>query len=447
MSARRSAPDRRADRQADRRADWSARGALIAGFLAVGLMVGGFGVWAVMTEIRGAVIASGQIEVERNRQVVQHRDGGVVAEILVREGDSVEEDQLLLRLDDTELRSELAVVEGQLLEVLARRARFEAERDDADTLVFDPLLTGAGNPVAPELMDGQIRLYAARRENEAQQIAQLDRRNDQIVDQIAGYEAQKAATATQLDLIHEELADQQSLLERGLAQATRVLALQREAASLEGRQGELTAAIAQARGRITETDIQILQLQASRREDAQTRLRDLQFNEIELAERRLSLLARLDRLDIRAPVAGVVYGMQVFAPRSVIRPADPVMFIVPQDRPLVITTQVLPIHIDQIHLDQEVVVRFPAFDQRRTPELYGRVLRISADAFTDPNSGVSFYRVELALDDAQFARLPAGLTLIPGMPVEAYFGTDSRSPATYLLKPFLDYFSKAFRET
>lgn len=431
------------DSKADR---WSVRGPLIGGFLVLAVLVGGFGTWAAVTRITGAVIAPGRIEVDQNRQVVQHPDGGVVAEILVKEGDSVAEGDLLIRLDPVELQSELAVVEGQLFEVLARRARFEAERDSAAALVFDPLIATSDNPVAAELMEGQQRLFEARLESAEAEKDQLSKRRDQIRDQIIGIEAQQEATAEQLRLIEQELADQQTLLDRGLAQSTRVLALQREMANLTGQAGELTAAVAQAEGRITETEIEILRIETTRREEAITRLRDLQFNEIELAEKRRALIARLDRLDIRAPVSGVVYGMQVFAPRSVIRAADPVLFLIPQDRPLVITTQIAPIHIDQIQTGQEVGVRFSAFDQRRTPELDGRIVLISADAFQDEQSQVSYYRAQVELLPGQLDRLPAGLTLLPGMPVEAFIRTEERSPFDYLAKPIADYFARAFRE-
>jgi HlyD family type I secretion membrane fusion protein len=425
---------------------WSARGPLIGGFLGLLVLVGGFGTWAVLTHIAGAVIAPGRVEVDQNRQVVQHPDGGVVADILVKEGDVVAEGDLLISLDPSELDSERAVVEGQLFEVLARRARFEAERDGAPVLVFDRLLAESANPVAAELMEGQQRLFEARLESAEAEKSQLSKRRDQIEDQIEGIRAQQAATAEQLRLIEMELADQQSLLDRGLAQASRVLALQREMANLTGQAGELTSAVAQAEGRITEIEIEILRIETTRREDAITRLRDLQFNEIELAERRRALIEKLDRLDIRAPVSGVVYGMQVFAPRSVIRPADPVLFLIPQDRPLIITTQVEPIHIDQIHPGQSVTVRFPAFDQRRTPELMGRITLVSADAFQDEQSRMSFYRAQVELLPGEMERVPGGMTLLPGMPVEAFIRTEDRTPFDYLVKPLADYFARAFRE-
>ena len=429
------------------RARWSARRPLIGGILTLLVLVGGFGTWSVMARITGAIIANGRIEVDQNRQIVQHPDGGVVAEILVGEGDLVAGGDLLIRLDAEALQSELSVVEGQLFEVLSRRARFEAERDAAAALTFDPLLRDATNAVVPDLMQGQERLFEARMESEAQEKEQLARRSDQIVNQIDGIVAQQEALVTQIALIEQELVNQESLLARGLTQAGRVLDLQREASNLAGRAGELAASKAQAEGRITEIDIEILRIDSARREEAITRLRDLQFNEIELSEQRRTLTTRLDRLDIRAPVSGIVYGMQVFAPRSVIRPADPVLYLVPQDRPLIIATQVEPIHIDQIYLGQEVALRFSAFDQRRTPELFGKVIQISADSFTDQGSQISYYRAQIEIDEGQIDRLPDDITLIPGMPVDAFISTDERSPIDYLLKPLTDYFARAFRES
>ena len=291
-----------------------------------------------------------------------------------------------------------------------------------------------------------MRLFEARIETEGQQREQLERRRDQIGNQIDGIRAQKVALEMQLGLLSEELESQQSLLDRGLAQAARVLALRREAANLAGQAGELAAAAAEAEGRITELDIEILGLVTTRREEAISRLRDLQFNEIEQSERRRSLQAQLHRLEIRATVDGVVYGLQVFAARSVIRSADPVMFIIPQDRPLIITVQVQPNDIDQVFVGQGVIVRFSAFDQRRTPELLGIVTQVSADSFTDQNTSLSYYRAQIVLNEGEKDRLPEAMVLIPGMPVEGFLATQERSPMDYLIKPLADYFAKAFRE-
>ena len=287
---------------------------------------------------------------------------------------------------------------------------------------------------------------AARAETVAARIEQLGKRREQIVDQIAGIDAQQSALARQSALIARELTDQQSLLDRGLAQATRVLSLQREAARLDGTMGELAAQKAQAEGRITELELEILRLRTDRREEAITSLRDLQFRELELREQRRALLEQMNRLDITAPVSGLVYNLQVFAPRSVIRPADPILYIIPQDRPLVINARVEAIHVDKLHVGQEVTLRFSALDQRTTPELFGHVVQISADAFEDEATRISYYRAEVVLNDGEMARLPEGVTLLPGMPVETFIRTEDRTPIAYLVKPFTDYLAKAFRE-
>ncbi|MDF1715298.1 MAG: HlyD family type I secretion periplasmic adaptor subunit [Antarcticimicrobium sp.] len=413
------------------------------------LLVGGFGGWATFANIAGAVVVSGRIEVDQNRQIVQHPDGGVVSEISVSEGDLVEEGQVLLRLDSRNLKSQLLIIEGQLFELMARRGRLEAERDGTDEVEFDPelLKVAADRPEVAELVEGQHRLFFARRDSTEREIEQLEKRRGQIGSQIEGIEAQRASLRVQLGLIEQELANQQSLLDRGLAQAATVLNLRRNAANLDGTLGELKASKAQAEGRITEIDIEILKLGTSQREEAITRLRDLRYRELELAEQRRALLDQLDRLDITAPVSGVVYGMRVHTPRSVIRPADPVMFLIPQDRPLVIAVQVDPIHVDEIHVGQVVNLRMASLDQRQTPELTGSVIQISADAFQNETNGLSFYRAEIVLDEGQMDKLPKGTVLIPGMPVQAFVRTADRSPLAYLIKPLADYFTKAFRES
>ncbi|KJS41327.1 HlyD family type I secretion periplasmic adaptor subunit [Roseovarius sp. BRH_c41] len=427
---------------------WSARTPLIIGLIGLILLVGGFGTWAVFTQISGAIIAPGRIEVDQNRQVVQHPDGGVVSAIEVKEGDRVSAGQVLVRLDPTDLQSELSIIENQLAELMARRGRLEAERDGRDTLKFDPLLIeiSAQNSDADDLMAGQKTLFEARAQTVAAEIDQLHKRRSQITNQIDGIDAQQVALSRQLDLIELELTDQQSLLDRGLAQASRVLNLQREQARLSGTMGDLAAQRAEAEGRITEIEITILKLGTDRREEAITTLRDLQFRELELREQRRALIEQMGRLDIPSPVSGVVYNLQVFALRSVIRPADPVLFVVPQDRPLVINARVDSIHVDKLFVGQEVTLRFSALDQRTTPELFGRVTQISADAFEDEATRASYYRAEIVLSEGEQARLPEGTALIPGMPVEAFIRTADRTPIAYLVKPFTDYLAKAFRE-
>lgn len=429
-------------------APWSARRPLALGLIALAILVGGFGGWAVMTSISGAVIAGGQVEVAQSRQIVQHPDGGVVDRIMVAEGDTVEAGDLLVRLDGALLRSELTVVENQFFETLARRGRLEAERDEAGRITFPPELVeaAADDPVAARLMQGQLQLFEARAESLQQQVRQLEQRRAQIESQIAGADAQREAHAEQIALIGQELDDQQSLFDRGLAQASRLLALQREAARLRGRMGELTAERARSKGAIIELDLEILRLRSDRREQAQTAMRELGVRELELAERRRALRERVSRLDVRAPVGGVVHDMQVTTPRAVLRQAEPVLHLVPQDRPLVITARVASTDIDEVATGQDVTLLFTAFNLRNAPDIQGRVTRVSADAFTDDMTRESYYRVEIELMDGEVEKLTEG-ALVPGMPVEAYIRTRERSPMTYLVQPFADYFNRAFRES
>ena len=426
----------------------SARKSVITGGIISAVLILGLGVWSVASEIAGAIVASGQIEVSQNRQIVQHPDGGVVAEIAVKEAQSVTAGDLLIRLDGALVKSELAIVEGQLFEVLARSARLEAERND----VLDPVFLGEladlaeTRPEVAEMVEGQRRVFSARRESVLKQSEQLQKRSAQIASQIEGVDAQVAALKQQLQLIEEELTDQSSLLEKGLTQASRVLALRREASRLQGSVGELTASRAQIEGSATEAEIEVLRLAAVRREEANTELRDIGAKALELAERRRALTEQIARLEIRAPVSGTVLDLAVSTPRSVIGAAEPLLFLIPQDRPLIITAQVQTTDVDQVFVGQKVRLMFPAFSLSTTPELYGHVVTVSADALVDEQARVAYYNAEIALNPGEIERLKE-LTLIPGMPVQIFINTGSRSPMAYLLKPFTDYFSVAFRET
>ena len=427
---------------------WPVSGPVWMGVLGILLLIGGFGIWAATSQIAGAVVASGQIEVEHHRQIVQHPDGGVVAEILTSDGQQVEAGQVLIRLDGALLKTELAIVEGQYFELLARRGRLEAERADAHEITFPEPLTQAAtvHPALRDVMAGQQSLFLARSETLSKSLDQLSRQSEQIDAEMTGIDAQTVALGQQRALLEKELTDQRSLLAKGLAQAPRVLSLEREAARLDGQLGETTASHARAGTRKSEIDIARLRLTAQRREDAETELREMGHRELELAERRRALSDQISRLDIRAPVSGLVHQMQVTTPRSVIRPADAILYIVPQDRPLVIAARISPINIDEVSAGQLVRLRFAAFSARSTPEIEGHVTRISADALMDEATRATYYRAEIAIAPGETERL-GGLALIPGMPVEVFIQTGERSPLTYLFKPLTDYFTRAFRES
>ena len=420
---------------------------LFIGYFSLVILVGVIGVWSVQARIAGAVIASGMIQVENNRQVVQHPQGGVVGELLVRDGDRVEAGDVVLRLDDALLRSELAIITAQLNETRARKGRLSAERDDADEISFDPELIAQGelDPAVKALMEGQARLFETRRVALTQVSEQLQNQIEQTGDQIEGARAQLTATQGQAELIISELEDAQTLLDKGLAQASRVSALRREDSRLQAEIGQYSSLMAQLKGDVARLNIEILRLSTQRREEAISGLRDLQFQENELVERALSTRETLSKMEVRSPVSGVIYGNTVFALQSVISPAAPIMYVIPQDQALIVSARVEAMHIDQVHEGQSAALRFVAFDQRTTPEVFGRVTRLSADVFTDEVTGISFYQAELLPEDDELSKL-AGQQLVPGMPVEAFIKTQERSPLSYLMKPLMDYFNKAFRE-
>jgi HlyD family secretion protein len=426
---------------------WSARLPLIVGNIALLLLLGGFGVWSVTTSLTGAVLAPGTVAVESNRQIVQHPDGGVVKAIHVREGDVVEPGQVLIELDGTRLASQLAVVEAQLGELAARRARLLAERDGESRIEFPPdlLARAAADPGIAAKLEDERALFTAREEALELQSGLVAEQNRQIENRVVGVEAQLEATRTQIELTEAQLADQEELLERGLTQASQVLDLRRALAELKGRAGQFEAEIAQLRGQAAGNQIELLKARTERREQAVSTLRDIAFSEIELSERRLALIETLSRLDVRAPVGGIVYNNKVFALQSVVQPAEPLMYIVPQDQPLVIRARVNAINIDEVHVGQEVALRFSAFDQRLVPELKGRVSRISADVMRDDVTGENYYEADVTPEPGELDKL-GGHVVVPGMPVEAFIRTRERSAFTYLTEPFTAFFARAFRE-
>ncbi len=426
---------------------WSARLPLIVGFGAAVLLLGVVGAWSVSAQIAGAVVVQGIVEVESERQVVQHPNGGVVGQIIAREGDRVEAGDVLVRLDGVYLKSKLAIVERQLSEIFARRTRLNAERDDATHLEFGafPDYEMIGPEITREQAEGQRRLFEARKTSLAQQTRQLTEQQTQIERKIEGVQAQIGSIDRQRDLITQELADVQSLLDRGLSTAARALELEREKAKLDGELGRLSASVAEARTQISSLAIEIVQLSDERREAAITRLRDLQFSEIELEEQRLSVIERLARLDIRAPVSGTVFGSRVFAMQSVVQAAEAIMYIVPSDQPLQIEVRIKPIDIEQVFAGQEVVVALTSYNRRTIPEVPGTVVRVAADAQTDEATGQAFYEAILAPDPEALDAL-VDVLLVPGMPIEAFLQTESRTPLAYLTQPLAMYFSRAFRE-
>jgi HlyD family secretion protein len=426
---------------------WNVSGFLLLGYATLLALVVGLGVWGTLASISGAVIAHGAVEVEGNRQVVQHLTGGVITTIHVRDGDQVQAGDVLVELEGDQLRTELGIVEGQWFEILARKSRLSAERDVEDKIVFDPelLARAAADPEVAKLIDAQQQQFDARRKVQGEEDSQLAERAAQIENQIEGLTALQAATKTQIELLGREIEAQETLLAEGLTQLTRLLTPQRELARLKGSDSQVAAAISENRGKIAETNIERVRLVSKTREEAIAELRELEFREIELREKRTSLIDQIAKLQLRAPVSGTVYANTADTLRGVVRPAEPVLYIVPNDVRLIVRARVDTTHIDQIHVGQEAKMRFSAFDQRTTPEIWGHVTKVSADAIEDQQTRQRFYLVEIDTGADERAKL-SGLTILPGMPVEAFIQTGDRSPLGYLVKPMTDYFAKAFRE-
>jgi HlyD family secretion protein len=424
----------------------SIRRHLAIGGLASLALVGGVGGWAAATNLAGAVIAPGHFVVDSYVKKVQHPTGGVVGEILVREGQRVMAGDVVMRLDATQTRSNLAIVTKRLDEFAVRKARLEAERDEAETISFSTELNArASNPEIAQLMDGERKLFELRRDARFGQKAQLRERALQYEKEVRGLVAQEEARIRGIALIERELRGLRDLFEKGLVSIQRMMALEREAANLDGDRGRLVAAQAQAGGRISETGLQIIQIDQDLRSEVATSLRDIEAQTAEYIERKVSAVDQLKRIDLVAPQNGMVHELAVHTVGGVISPADVIMLIVPDSDRLLLEAQIPPQDIDQIELGQKAVLRMSAFNQRTTPELNGDVSRIAADLTQDQRTGLSYYLVRITVPADELVRL-GNLSLVPGMPAEAFIQTGERTAISFLVKPLSDQIAKAFRE-
>ncbi|HZH51017.1 MAG TPA: HlyD family type I secretion periplasmic adaptor subunit [Microvirga sp.] len=422
------------------------RRSAIAGTALIALFGGTIGLWAATATLSGAVVAGGQFVVDSSIKKVQHSQGGIVGELKVRDGDRVKEGDLLIRLDETLTRANLQVVAKQLDEFLARQARLEAERDGAPEVKTPAEFANRLNdPAIAKIMASERTLFEARRATREAQKDQLRKRISQSQDEIVGLKAQQVAKIREAKLITEELKGVRELYEKNLVQLPRLNALERDAASIEGQRGQLIAAIAQAEGRIAETEFQIIQIDEQMRAEALQELRDIQGKIAEYTERRVAAEDQLKRIDIRSPSDGYVHQLNVHTVGGVISPAEPVMFIVPTNDSLDLEARVQPHEIDQVQVGQKATVRVHATNQRTTPELQGTVTRISADVSRDQQTGASFYTIRVGLPPEEINRL-GNLKLMAGMQAEVFVQVNERTPFQYLIKPLEEQVARAFRE-
>lgn len=418
---------------------------LFAGWGIVALVFGGLIAWSVFAPFEGAVLTSGQIAVESNQQAVQHLEGGIVREIYVREADAVTAGQKLLSLDATSTSASLQGLEARLYGLLGTEARLIAERDGTDTLTLRAGFTDfAERPDMQAVLASQKSLMSARSDNLGTQGTILRQRIDQLNTRINGMTNEITAKDDQIALVDDEISRFETLMERGQAVITRVLALKRDRASLQGSKDALTSEIAATRVQIGEARSEIARLSQDNTETLLTELRDVQTQISELAEERTALVDRSGRLDITAPRAGRVLGIRAHTVGGIIRPSDPIMYIVPENDRLIAKVRISPVDIDKISVGQPALLRFSAFNQDETPKFTGSVINISADAFTDEATGRTFYEAMVAIPDEALSA--SKFQLLPGMPVEVSLQTESRNVLSYLVKPLMDSVSRTFRE-
>ena len=420
---------------------------ILAGAAIVAVMIGGFGTWAAVAPLSGALVAPGFVTVETNRKTIQHLEGGIVRELRIRDGDVVRQDDILVRLDDTRFKTQLTVIDGRLDALTAQKARLIAERNNASQIIFPEALRRRGDiAAAAEIMRGQAEIFAARRSAFEGSVSVLEQRAEQLRDQIRGLRAQQEAQTRQIQIIAMELRDLKDLFKKGFVPRPRILALEREMERLTGERGQHIAAIARAENAIGETKLQIVQLRRTMQESAVTDLRDVEAEIFDQAERRAVFEDQLKRTDIRAPLSGQVVGLSVHTIGAVITPGQNLMDIVPRDDRLVVEARLRPRDVDKVTAGSRANIRFSAFDLRATPELSGEVTTVSADRLTEVAGQEPYYAVRVSVSTEQIARL-GQLQLRAGMPAEVFIQTGERTALSYLMKPLADAVRRSFLDS
>lgn len=426
--------------------EFQARRYLRWGLLILVCLVFGFAVIAGMTVVSGAVIAQGQFVVESQVKRVQHPTGGVVAEIRVRDGTSVRRGDILIVLDGTQARANMAIVTRRLDEAYARIARLVAERDGLLTIAYPVELTSRlSDDYVRSLMDGETRHFNLRREAREGQRAQLMARIEQLERQRVGLGEQENAKASEIALMVKEIASLRTLWNRKLISLERITAAERDSVRLKGELGELRTAQAQVEGQKAEINLQIIQIDQDLRSEVSRDLRDLEAETAENLERRVTVEDELKRLDLKAPQDGIVHQQLAYTVGGVVGPGETIMMVVPDKDTLYVEARVAPQDVDQIVPGRTARLRLSAFNYATTPEILGSVEQVSADLITDERSGVSYYKVKVGVSPSELGRLK-NVKIVAGMPVEAFLETPSRTILSYLLKPVTDQIARAFRE-
>jgi HlyD family secretion protein len=419
---------------------------VLAGLIIVLVLAGGVGGWAGTMTLSGALIAQGQVVVDSNVKKVQHPTGGIVGELRVRDGDRVKQGDVVVRLDETVTRANLAIVNKGLDELYTRRARLEGERDGLSEIKFPrDILARANDPDVAAILEGERRLFELRSSARNGQKAQLRQRVEQLGEEIRGLKAQRESKEKEIKLIIREKEGVHDLWKQKLVPLTKLTQIERDETRLEGEAGQLIAQTAQVGGKISETELQIIQIDRDLSSEVAKETREIDGKIGEFVERKVTAEDQLKRIEIRAPQDGTVFQSNVHTVGGVITAGDAIMLIVPEADSLTVEAKVNPQDIDQVREGLPALLRFSAFNQRTTPEIYGKVSRISADASTDQRTGQTYYTVRIALPADEVAKL-GEVRIVPGMPVETFIQTGDRTMISYLTKPLHDNLMRMFRE-
>ncbi|MFV3074573.1 HlyD family type I secretion periplasmic adaptor subunit [Niveispirillum fermenti] len=416
-----------------------------AGLLVIAIAFGGLLIWSVFAPIAKGVVAPGSVVVDTNRKTIQHLEGGIVAEILVRDGDQVKAGQVLMRLDEVTPQAQRDVLYGQYLTARAQEARFIAEREGAKAVTFPEELTGEGvHGRNAAIRATEEEVFRSRREAMNGQLSIYEQRIRQLQEQMKGMEAQVEANTQQITLIDGELEGLQQLFEKGYASKTRLLQLQRERAELDGNRGNYVAEIARSRVAMGEAQLQILQIRRAFEEDVAKGMQDARSRIYDLQDRLTSANDVLSRREVRAPGDGIIVNSRVHTVGGVVRAGDPLMELVPMEDELIIEAHVSPIDIDVVSVGMMSEVRFSALAQRNMPTLMGTVMTVAADVTTDQN-GARYYVTRVRVDEDEMVKL-GDQKLVPGMPADVLVKAGEHSVVAYLLMPIADGVFRAFKE-
>ena len=427
----------------DGRLNFRLRSHVVAGSALALLLVLGCGGWAATAALNGAVVTQGAVKIDENLKEVQHRDGGIVQSIAVRQGDHVEEGQILFRLDDVQTRAELSIIRSQLAENLGRKARLVAERDNLASVAYPSEIAKLSDEV-DHIREGETRLFTGNKANRDSRKEQLEIAVVQSGEEIRGLEARQVAKVEEIRLVELERGKYLSLYEKGFIDGVKVFNINREWARLLGERGEIDATLARAKLRISDARLQIIAIDETARTEAQRELRQVDAKLSELSDRRIANEDRLARMEIRAPIAGTVNELMIFTVGGVITPAARLATVVPQNSKLMVEVRIAPNDIDQIRVGQTARMRFSAFNRNTTPEVSGRLTHLSPATTRDPATGQSFYVGEVQIEDAAVAL--GDRRLLPGMPVEVFISTEERTALSYLIKPLADHAERVFKE-